>query len=127
MRRIIMKFPVATALVISILYALTLQAQDDAPAPPAVGDATAGTPAVIPEVTAGNEADPDDPRGLNEVTAASGTETQYRRRGYIYELKMEPRGGATQYMSDHGTGQLQTRENGLEDQTNLPKWRIGKW
>ena len=122
-----MKYPLVTALVVSVSYALLSHAQD-APAPPAVGEATAGTPAVIPEVTTDEPADPTDPRGLNEVTAASGTETQYRRRGYIYELKMEPRGGATQYMTtERGTSQLQTRQNGLEDQTNLPKWRIGKW
>ena len=122
-----MKFPVVAAFVISLFCVLQLHAQDEAPAPPAVGDATAGTPAIIPEVTVDEAADPDDPRGLTEVSAAGGTETQYRRRGYIYELKMEPRLGATQYLSDKGTGQLQTRENGLEDQTNLPKWRIGKW
>jgi hypothetical protein len=123
-----MKYPVVTALILSLFYTLCLPAQEEAPAPPAVGEATAGTPAILPtDAAVDGEADPDDPRGLNEVTVAGGTETQYRRRGYIYELKMSPRGGATQYLKDDGDGQLQTRENGLEDTTNLPKWRIGKW
>ena len=122
-----MKYPLVMTLALSMFFTTMLQAQD-APAPPPVGEATAGTPAPLPEeIQVEGKADPDDPRGLNEVTVASGTETQYRRRGYIYELKMEPRGGATQYMNDDGNGQLQTRENGLEDTTNLPKWRIGRW
>ena len=121
-----MNLSVATALSLSLLYAVHLQAQDEAPAPPAVGEATAGTPAALPSEAAADE-DGDDPAGITEVTVAGGTETQFRRRGYIYGLRMEPRGGATQYMTDDGDGQLQTRENGLEDTTNLPKWRIGKW
>lgn len=123
-----MRSILGSTLALALCWAASAQAQD-APPPPEVGEATAGEPAILPEeeIPVVEEVDPDDPRAINEVVAASGTETQYRRRGYIYELKMEPRGGATQYMSDDGSGQLQSRENGLEDTTNLPKWRIGRW
>ncbi len=53
--------------------------------------------------------------------------TEYRRFGQLYMLKVKPKGSAPLYMIDqYGDGQLNTRPaESIEDDVNLPKWRIG--
>lgn len=55
--------------------------------------------------------------------------TEYRRFGQLYMLKVKPKGGAPLYFVDqYGDGQLNTRPaDSIENDVNLPKWRIGKF
>ncbi len=55
--------------------------------------------------------------------------TEYRRFGHLYMLEVHPKGGAPLYLIDrHGAEGLDIRpaEN-IEDNVNLPKWRIGRF
>ena len=56
------------------------------------------------------------------------TITEYRRRGQLYMVKVKPKQGPAQYWLDEdGDGRFQERENGINEEINLPKWRIGNW
>lgn len=55
--------------------------------------------------------------------------TEYRRFGQLYMLKVKPKGAAPLYMIDqYGDGELNRRPaDSIEDDVNLPKWRLGSF
>jgi hypothetical protein len=55
--------------------------------------------------------------------------TEYRRFGQLYMLKVKPKGAAPMYMIDqYGDGELNRRPaDSIEDDVNLPKWRLGSF
>jgi len=57
------------------------------------------------------------------------TITEYVRNGEVFMMTVKPRGGPTQYWDDpDGDGQFQSRtSNSIDDNVNLPKWRLGGW
>lgn len=57
------------------------------------------------------------------------TITEYVRNGEVFMMTVKPRVGPTQYWSDpNGDGQFQNRtNNSIDDNVNLPKWRLGGW
>lgn len=55
--------------------------------------------------------------------------TEYRRQGRVFMMTVEPRGGPKQYWNDpDGDGQFQHRTSpDIDENVNLPKWRLGGW
>ncbi len=64
---------------------------------------------------------------IQERREGSQAITEYRRFGQLYMIKVKPKGAAPLYIIDqYGDGQLNTRPaESIEDDVNLPKWRIG--
>ncbi len=93
----------------------------------ATGDqATAEQPTTDPGA-AGVDAGTLDIREYEEGTQAI---TEYRRFGQLYMLKIKPKGAAPPlYMIDqYGDGELNRRPaDSIEDDVNLPKWRLGSF
>ena len=78
------------------------------------------------EREAGEGAGTVDIREYEEGTQAI---TEYRRFGQLYMLKVKPKGAAPLYMIDqYGDGELNRRPaDSIEDDVNLPKWRLGSF
>lgn len=55
--------------------------------------------------------------------------TEYERRGGVYLMTVKPRVGPTQYWNDpDGDGQFQrSTSDDIDENVNLPKWRLGGW
>lgn len=54
--------------------------------------------------------------------------TEYRRFGQVYMIKIRPKNGPSQYMVDRdGDGRFETKTQDINEEFNLPKWRIGTW
>jgi hypothetical protein len=55
--------------------------------------------------------------------------TEYERRGGVYLMTVKPRVGPTQYWNDpDGDGQFQrSTSDDIDENLNLPKWRLGGW
>jgi len=54
--------------------------------------------------------------------------TEYRRFGKVYMIKIKPKVGASQYMVDRdGDGRFETKTQDINEEFNLPKWRLGTW
>ncbi len=66
---------------------------------------------------------------IREYKEGSQAITEYRRFGQLYMLKIKPKGAAPLYMIDqYGDGELNTRPaDSIEDDVNLPKWRLGSF
>ncbi len=66
---------------------------------------------------------------IREYEEGSQAITEYRRFGQLYMLKVQPKGAAPLYMIDqYGDGELNTRPaDSIEDNVNLPKWRLGSF
>ncbi len=93
------------------------RAQKDAEA----REATAAEPA--PEIKEQPPADE-----VIERVEGDQTITEYRRRGQLYMVKMKPKRGPAQYWMDRdGDGQFEREGGDIDEDVNLPKWRIGNW
>lgn len=57
------------------------------------------------------------------------TITEYSRGGRVFLMTVKPRVGPTQYWDDlDGDGQFQSRtSSNIDENVNLPKWRLGGW
>lgn len=55
--------------------------------------------------------------------------TEYERQGGVYLMTVKPRVGPTQYWNDpDGDGQFQrSTSDDIDENLNLPKWRLGGW
>jgi len=64
-----------------------------------------------------------------EYVEGDTTVTEYGRGNRVYSLKIKPGQGPTQYLDSPGDGQLESSpaNEGLSDDVNLPKWRLGHW
>ncbi len=63
-----------------------------------------------------------------ERVEGNQTITEYRRFGQIYMVKIQTKNAPAQYWVDpDGDGQFQKREMDINEDINLPKWRIGNW
>lgn len=53
---------------------------------------------------------------------------EYRVKGQLYMVKITPRKGFTYYLIDtDGDGQLDTRQNELDEGIQVPQWILFKW
>ncbi len=66
---------------------------------------------------------------IREYQEGAQAITEYRRFGQLYMLKVKPKGTAPLYMMDqYGDGELNRRPaDSIEDDVNLPKWRLGNF
>jgi hypothetical protein len=57
------------------------------------------------------------------------TITEYERGGRVFLMTVKPRVGPTQYWEDpDGDGQFQrSNSDNIDENINLPKWRLGGW
>ncbi len=94
------------------------------------GQETAGDPASPEQRPAEREAQ-ERPGTVDIREYEEGTQaiTEYRRFGQLYMLKVKPKGLAPLYMIDqYGDGELNRRPaESIEDDVNLPKWRLGNF
>lgn len=76
---------------------------------------------------ASGEAPP--PPSANTRQEFGQTITEYERHGDVYLMTVKPRVGPTQYWNDpDGDGQFQRQNSDdLDENVNLPKWRLGGW
>ena len=113
-------------------------AQDSLP-PPSLGDDTKGTPAVaetepLPEELASTEETTEGEADAAQekygpLGQATITETRRDEGGQVYRVELEHSiGGRKQILEENDSdGQLKTRSTGLDEEVNIPKWRIGSW
>ena len=109
-------------------------------APPSIGEDTKGAPAVIEslplpsDTTVSNT----DEVATDEVVEeenygplgqATITETRRESGGNVTRIELEHSiGGGKQILEENDSdGKLETRSTGLEEEVNIPKWRIGSW
>lgn len=67
---------------------------------------------------------------IREYEEGAQAITEFRRFGQLYMLKVKPKGAAPPlYMIDqYGDGELNRRPaDSIEDDVNLPKWRLGSF
>lgn len=66
---------------------------------------------------------------VRERTEHGQVITEYQRRGGVYMMTVKPRVGPTQYWNDpDGDGQFQrSTSDDIDENLNLPKWRLGGW
>jgi hypothetical protein len=111
-------------------------AQDaaDVPIPPAIptDEERARAEQAASEYAAQQRASslPDDnPGGAGERTVEEGdtTVTEFIRGGQVYSLKIKSGQGPTQYLDERDDKQFGRTNEGLSDDVNLPKWRLGHW
>jgi len=111
-------------------------------APPNLGDETKGTPAVAETELLPAEASIETALEPNtETTEEVASEENYgplgqatitesrRESGQVYRVELEHSiGGATQVLEENDSdGKIDSRSTGLEEEANIPKWRIGSW
>lgn len=97
------------------------EAGDDAPPPPDIAEEAANR-------DDGDQQPPPAPR-VHTRQEHGQTITEYSRGGRVFLMTVKPRGGPTQYWDDpDGDGQFQSRNSSnIDEDMNLPKWRIGGW
>lgn len=97
------------------------EAGDDAPPPPDIAESAANR-------DDGDQQPPPAPR-VHTRQEHGQTITEYSRGGRVFLMTVKPRVGPTQYWDDpDGDGQFQSRtSSNIDEDMNLPKWRIGGW
>ncbi len=134
-----------TALAGGLLCICQIGFAQESLAPPGLGEDTKGTPAVaerqplpvepIPtegiEETAKSTAAEDAASEENYGPLGQATITETRREsgGQVYRVELEHSiGGGKQILEESDSdGNLETRSTGLDEEVNIPKWRIGSW
>lgn len=92
----------------------------------AQAEAEAGGSEATENETSDEERPP--PDEVTERVEGGQTITEYRRRGQLYMIKVKPKRGPAQYWMDRdGDGQFQREDSDINEEYNLPKWRIGNW
>lgn len=129
-------YPQLCALVYALVYALGLAMAGSTGVRAAEDGASEIQP---PELTSEEDSRATDDSGrdsrrikspvVRERVEYGQTITEYERRGGVYLMTVKPRVGPTQYWSDRdGDGQFQRSTNdGIDEDLNLPKWRLGSW
>lgn len=69
------------------------------------------------------------PYEVRQRQAYGQTITEYERGGDVFMMTVKPRTGWTQYWNDpDGDGQFQrSTSDDIDENMNLPKWRLGGW
>ena len=120
------------AVAVSALAALPAHAQE-AIAPPAIGQETKGTPAVIESpVTPAPQSEVAVPAknkaAVNRVFGTTKITESRRESGQLYLIELEHSSGAKQYIEETDSdGKIESTSNDIEETPNLPKWKIGSW
>jgi len=80
------------------------------------------------EAAAKNKAELPPPDEITERREGDEVITEYRRFGKVYMIKIKPKVGASQYIVDRdGDGRFETKTQDINEEFNLPKWRLGTW
>lgn len=113
------------------VHAAQDEGADDAPEPPDIAEqGTGDTDRQSREErqTREDEQAPPSPR-VHRRKEFGQTITEYERGGRVFLMTVKPRVGPTQYWDDpDGDGQFQRRNSDTIDENhNLPKWRLGEW
>lgn len=106
--------------------AVAAQSGEDAPPPPEI---TSGDQGAAADQGAGTSREAPPPTEVRTRQQFGKTITEYERQGRVFMMTVKPRVGPTQYWNDpDGDGQFQlSTSSGLDEETNLPKWRLGGW
>lgn len=119
----------ALALALAVSTAATA-AEEDAtdPVPPDMTEETSGEPSQAAGGDAPSAEAPEAPVVQTRMEHGQRI-TEYRRQGRVFMMTVEPRTGPKQYWNDpDGDGQFQRRTSPtLDENVNLPKWRLGGW
>ncbi|MGA8260569.1 MAG: DUF2782 domain-containing protein [Arenicellales bacterium] len=69
------------------------------------------------------------PQEVRQRQQFGQTVTEYLRNGRVFMITVKPRIGPTQYWNDpDGDGEFQRRtSSGINEDINLPKFRLGGW
>lgn len=118
------------ALTAALLLAGGVRAAEDAPAEdaPAPPD-SAEDPAASTTGQQGEAGQPPPPVRAHRREAFGQTITEYSRGGRVFLMTVKPRVGPTQYWDDpDGDGQFQrSTSDNIDENLNLPKWKLGGW
>ena len=111
--------------------------------PPAFGEETKGEPAPAEleqtateteelEGVSSNDADSSQvdagSSGISNLLGDATITESRRENGQVYEVELDHSAGAKQYIQDSDSdGKLQPTGNDLEEEPNIPKWRLGRW
>ena len=126
----------------ALLTASSVNAQT-AP-PPAFGEETKGKPAISEtnaeedsaktaksaESSSSQDTDNEDgQQSFADNLLGEATITESRREnGQVYLIELEHSSGSKQYIEENDSdGKLSADGNDLEDEPNLPKWKLGSW
>lgn len=117
------------------VHAAQDEGADDAPAPPEISEqgAEQGADDADGESREDRQAREDEqappPPRVHRREEFGQTITEYERGGRVFLMTVKPRIGPTQYWDDpDGDGQFQRRNSDTIDENhNLPKWRLGEW
>ena len=98
-------------------------------APPAIGQETKGTPAVLENVTPESTTDNNASNGTIATKDGSYNSKEYKREnGQVYRLELQHPNTPNQYIDKTGSdGNIESTDNDIEDTPNLPKWKLGSW
>jgi hypothetical protein len=109
----------------------TTQDTADVPNPPAIPteEERARAEQAASEYAAQQRASslPDENPGQRTVEEGDTTVTEFSRGGQVHSLKIKSGQGPTQYLDERDDKQLGRTNEGLSDDVNLPKWRLGHW
>lgn len=128
-------FPILAAWAAALAVAAALStaamaAEEDGtdPVPPDMAEETSGERSQAAGDDASSAEAPEAPVVQTRVEHGQ-TITEYRRQGRVFMMTVEPRTGPKQYWNDaDGDGQFQRRTSpDLDENVNLPKWRLGGW
>lgn len=133
-------YSLATLVGMVLLAALSSAALAQTAPPPAFGEDTKGTPAIIEDIeasessssesdTSGNNDNDDEPKSLTNRLLGETEITESRREsGQVYRIELEHSSGSKQYIEETDSdGEINPDGIDLEDTPNLPKWKLGSW
>ncbi len=108
--------------------------------PPSFGEQTKGEPAIEEQGPDATQADeqttaqaedeaPDNTDSQSNGILGQATITESRREnGQVYLIEMEHSSGSTLFLEENDSdGKIDTTDNDLESEPNIPKWRLGRW
>lgn len=127
----VLRLSALLGIMLGVASAGELYAQQTPP-PPNMGEDTKGTPAY----------DEERPLPADEATKTETTKTDRepsffgttkvtesrRENGQVYLIELEHSSGSKQYIEElDSDGNIESKNNDIEQTPNLPKWKIGSW
>ncbi|MBS1270616.1 MAG: hypothetical protein MAG794_01574 [Gammaproteobacteria bacterium] len=108
-----------------------LVAQDDGsdPTPPELASGEGGQATELSTQSSGTSGGVPPTTQVRQHEEFGQKITEYGRQGNVFLITVKPRIGLTQYWNDlDGDGQFQRRaSDNIDENVNLPKWRLGGW
>ena len=129
----------ALSITLIALSAYNAQAQNDALAPPSIGEQTKGKPAVAEVIETksenlgtNNASDTNNQQsqsGINAVLNSTTTVTEHKRdNGQVYLIEFENSLGGKQYLDEgFSDGKIGSSTEDKESTNSIPKWKLGSW